>query len=127
MGKKLGEHDRLLAETAERLQRLDAALREQATFVKRMGAAVSSLAAQANTLPGAVRTAVDELWRNQQALDWKVNKLLHVILPEEYGDPGSPSEEIVRSPAKEESSEGPQGTEEGTTPGQPQQAEVPQV
>ncbi len=123
MGKESLE--KRVGETERRLDRLEKALPEQAALVARIGAAVSGLAKQANELPGAVRTSIDDLWKNQQALDWKTSKLLSLLLPGEYPDPGPPPDHIRVK-------EGQDGQEQDTGPAAPQpetggEAAVPEV
>lgn len=126
MGKESLE--KRLGELEGRVGRLEQAIPEQAALIARIGASVSGLAQQANDLPGAVRTAIDDLWKNQIALEWKTNKLLHVLLPEEYPDPGSPPDNIRVEKGDQDGNQ--QATDSGPAAPHPEEdgeAAVPEV
>lgn len=71
----------------ERLDLIEKALVEQGGVVSKYGAMVKTMADQANDLPAAVRTAVDELWENQRTMEWQIAKLLHLMDPDNFADP----------------------------------------
>lgn len=111
-----------------RVDRLEKALPEQAALVARIGASVSGLAKQANELPGAVRKSIDDLWNNQLVLEWKTNKLLHLLSPDAYLDPGpAPGSVQVKG---EGDQNGKQAEDSGPAAPQPEaagEAAVPEV
>jgi len=86
--------ERRLGVVEESLHNVELAVAEQGRLLAKHGAAVKQLEDQANDLPAAFRVSIDSLWDNQRVLAdgleftaWKIDKLLHVLNPEDYADP----------------------------------------
>lgn len=107
----------------EGIGNLEKAVVEQGHLTAKLGAKVEALENQANEMPSALGTNLDQMWANQKTLQesinmtaWKLDKLLHVLYSEDYPDPGDPplSEEKSDAEARsDEESQARQATAEG--------------
>jgi hypothetical protein len=117
--------ERRLGVVEEGIGNLEKATVEQGKVVANIGAKVKTLESQANEMPSALATNLDQIWANQKTLQeainmtaWKVDKLLHVLYPEDYPDPGDPplNEEAHAEARSDKEGEARPATAEGSQP-----------
>jgi len=93
--KRLGELER-------RVDTGEEALVEQGSAIAKWAAKVKLMEEHANDLPQFVRTSIDELWTNQRTLEWQHLKILHMLVPAEFDDPGELEHTYVKEPGSAE-------------------------
>lgn len=91
---------------------LEKAVLEQGKLLAKVAVRVQHLEDHANSVPEAVSAVRMELFENQRVLEWKIDKVLCLLLPEDYPDPG---ELVIKKPSEELIEEDGNGTEQEDT------------
>ena len=106
-----------------KVRELEKAALEQGKLLAKVGAKAQHLEDHANSVPESINAIQSEIFGNQQVLEWKVDKILHMLLPDDYPDPGeltikAPSQELLEGAKHGDESESEQ--EESTEAAPPE-------